>query len=70
MTKKTKRKGGSKINLFELPFEKCYHVFLDDDALLVEVLDYKVMILAVDADDDGLDGRVAFDQDSCKVSKL
>jgi hypothetical protein len=41
------------------------HVLLDDDALLVQVLDnVLVVVFAVDRHDDGLDRRVALDQDA------
>lgn len=50
--------------VFELLFEKVNHIFLDNDTFLVQVLDDKVVVHAVDVDDDGLDGRIALDQDA------
>jgi hypothetical protein len=50
--------------VFELLFEKVNHIFLDDDTLLVQVFDDKVVVNAVDVDDDGLDGRITLDQDA------
>lgn len=41
------------------------HVLLDDEVRLVEVLDDVIVVLAVDVDDDGLDGRLALDEDTC-----
>lgn len=50
--------------ILELLLEELHHVLLDDDALLVEVLDDEVVVDAVDVDDDGFDGGIAFDQDA------
>jgi hypothetical protein len=49
-------------HVFELLFQKGYHVLLDHDPLLVQVLDDEFVIVAVNVHDDGLDRRVAFDQ--------
>lgn len=52
-------------HVFELSFEHGDHVLFDNYALLVEVFDNVVMIGAIDAHDDGLDGRIAFDENTC-----
>lgn len=38
---------------------------LDDQGLIVEILDNVVMFVLIDFEDDGFDGGVAFDQDTC-----
>ena len=53
-------------HIFELLLEQGNHVLLDNDALLVEVLDNKVVILAVNVDNDGLDRGVALDEHACR----
>lgn len=55
--------GGSTYVL-EFLFEQVNHVFLNHDTLLVQILDDEVVIDAIDVDDDGFDGRIAFDQDA------
>lgn len=50
--------------VFELLFEKMNHIFLDNDTFFVQVLDDEVVVHAVDIDDNGLDGRIALDQDA------
>lgn len=57
--------GQSHSHLVELVLEVGDHGFLDDAPLLVQVLDYVLMVRAVDVDDDRLHGRVALDQDAC-----
>jgi hypothetical protein len=52
--------------VFQFLLEKSDHVLLNHDALLVEILNDKVVVGAVDVDDDGLDGGIAFDQDTCR----
>ena len=52
-------------HVFELRFEHGDHVLFDNYALVVEVFDNVVMIGAIDAHDDGLDGRIAFDENAC-----
>lgn len=47
--------------------ELLQHRFLDHDVLVIQVVDYVlVAALGVDVDDDGLDRRVALDQDTCR----
>lgn len=50
--------------LFQLPFERLHHVLVNHEALLVQVLNDKVVVVVVNVDDDRLDGRVALDQDA------
>jgi hypothetical protein len=52
-------------HIFELGLEHRDHVFFHNYAFVVEVFDYVVMIGTVDANNDGLDGRVAFDKNAC-----
>lgn len=52
-------------HLVELLLELRDHGLLDDAPLLVQVLDYVLVVLAVDGYDDGLDGGVRLDQDAC-----
>lgn len=52
-------------HVFEFRFEHGDHVLFDNYALVVEVFDNVVMIGAIDAHDDGLDGRIAFDENTC-----
>jgi hypothetical protein len=59
-----KRDGEVSTYVLELLFEEVNHIFLNDDTLLVQVFDDEVVIDAVDVDDDGFDGRIAFDQDA------
>lgn len=56
--------GGDLTYVFEFLLEEVHHIFLDNDALLVQILDDEVVVNAVDVDDDGLDGRIALDQDA------
>lgn len=53
-------------HVFELGFEHRDHILFDDYALVVEVFDDVVMIGTIDADDDRLDGRIAFNKDACR----
>lgn len=47
--------------------ELLQHRFFDHDVLVIQVVDYVlVAALGVDVDDDGLDRRVALDQDTCR----
>lgn len=48
--------------ILELLLQQGHHVLLNHDALLVQVLDDEVVVVAVDIHDDGLDGRVALDE--------
>lgn len=57
--------GGGGSHLVELLLELRDHGLLDDAPLLVQVLDYVLVVLAVDGHDDGLDGGVRLDQDAC-----
>jgi hypothetical protein len=40
------------------------HAFLDNERLVIQLLDDEVVLLAVDFDDYGLDGGVAFNEDA------
>lgn len=47
------------------------HRFLDHDVLVIQVVDYVlVAALGVDVDDDGLDRRVALDEDTCRKGRV
>lgn len=50
--------------LIELLLQLSDHGLFDDAPLLVEILDYIVMILTVDIDNNGFDGGVTLDQDA------
>lgn len=52
--------------LLQLVLELGDLVRLHEDAALVEVLDDVVVVLLVNGDDDGLDGGVAFDKNTCR----
>lgn len=52
----------------QLLLERLHHGLLDHNVLVVEDLDDELVVeLIVDVDDDGLDRRVALDQDTCYV---
>jgi len=55
-------------HIFQLGLQQLDHVLFDDEARLVEVFDDVIVALLVDVDDDGLDGRLALDEDTWKVS--
>lgn len=57
--------GGGRPHLVELLLELRDHGLLDDAPLLVQVLDYVLVVLAVDGYNDRLDGGVRLDQDAC-----
>lgn len=62
---KASKKGIEVVSyIFEFLFEQVNHVFLDHDTLLVQIFDDEVVVDAIDVDDDGLDGGIAFDQDA------
>lgn len=51
--------------------ELLQHRFLDHDVLVIQVVDdVLVAALGVDVDNDGLDRRVALDEDTCKAGGL
>lgn len=56
---------GKCTHIFEFSLEHRDHVFFDDYAFVVEIFDYVVMIGTVDANNDGFDGRIAFDENAC-----
>lgn len=56
--------------IVKLSLELVQHVFLDNNPLIIQVLDDKVMVDRVDVDDDGLDGGIALDQDTFRASGL
>ncbi len=56
-------------DLFELQLEHVHHVLLNHDALLIEILDDEVMLLAIDVDNDRLDSRLALDEHTWVVLK-
>lgn len=62
--KARKKTPGVSTYVLEFLFEQVNHVFLHHDTLLVQILDDEVVIDAIDVDDDGFDGRIAFDQDA------
>jgi hypothetical protein len=51
-------------HIFDMHLQVRDHVLLDDEVRLVEVLDDVIVFFAVDVDDDGLDGRLALDEDT------
>ena len=57
-------------DLFELQLEHVHHVLLNDNALLIEILDDEIVLLAVDVDDDRLDSRLALYEHTCEVLKI
>ncbi len=50
--------------------EQGNHVLFDDNTFLVKVFDDKVVIFAVNVDNDGLDGGVALDEHACQTGRL
>lgn len=48
--------------ILQLLFQERNHVLLNYNTLLVEILYDEVMVVAVNVDDDGLDGRIALDE--------
>jgi hypothetical protein len=40
------------------------HVFFNYDTFFVQIFDDEVVVDAIDVDDDGLDRRIAFDQNA------
>lgn len=49
-------------HIFELLLQNLYHVFLDHQVMVVQVLDDEVMVDAVQVHNDGLDSRLALDE--------
>jgi hypothetical protein len=62
--KASKEDIGVSTYILEFLFEQMNHIFLDHDTFLVQVFDDEVVVDAINVDDDGLDGRIAFDQDA------
>lgn len=62
--KASEKDTGVSTYVLEFLLEQVNHVFLHHDTFLVQILDDEVVINAIDVDDDGLDGRIAFDQDA------
>jgi hypothetical protein len=56
--------------VLELLLQRSDHVLLDNDTLLVEILDYVVMVVAIDVDNDGFDGWVALNEHACDTHAL
>ena len=56
---------GQNTHFVQSPFELGQSIALDDQGLVVKVLDDEVVALRVNLDDDGLDGLVALDEDTC-----
>lgn len=61
---KNRVEEGEETHVFELLLQSRDHVLLNNDALLVKIFDDILVAFAIDADNDGLDGGVALDQDS------
>lgn len=55
--------------ILQLLFQERNHVLLNYNTLLVEVLYDEVMVVAVNVDDDGLDGRIALDEHAWNYQK-
>lgn len=53
--------------VLELLLELGQHHLLNDEMGLIKVLDNVLVAVAVDVDDDRLDGRVALDENACYV---
>ena len=62
--KASKKDTGVSTYVLEFLLEQVNHVFLNHDTFLVQIFDDEVVVDAIDVDDDGLDGRIAFDQDA------
>lgn len=59
--KQVKRQQAS-THVFQLLLQQRNHVFLDNNALLVQILNDKVVVLAINVDYNGLDGRIALNE--------
>lgn len=53
--------------MLKLLLQDRHHVFLDYHARVVQILNDKVVACAVNVDNDGLDGRVALDENAWAV---
>lgn len=62
--KGSKKDIGVSAYVLEFLLEQVNHVFLNHDTFLVQIFDDEIVVDAIDVDDDGLDGRIAFDQDA------
>lgn len=54
----------TKTHVLQLLLEQLHHVLLDYQPLLVEVFDDEIVVFAVEMDNDGLDRRLALDEDT------
>jgi hypothetical protein len=52
-------------HIFQLLLQQRNHVLLDNNALLIQILYDKVVVLAINVDNNGLDGRIALNEHAC-----